>query len=243
MMIAIGNFFFKYRNNLFIFLYLLLFVPSPRIFAPEKFGDKYFLYPIILGLIVTFAGEIIRGITIGLAYIIRGGRDKKVYAEKLVTEGIFNHCRNPLYVGNILMLLGVGILSNSLFYVAIVMPVFLFIYQAIVLAEENFLRNKFGPQFDIYCKRVNRWLINFKGIFSTINEMNFNYRRWILKEYNTLLVWLLGITAILLFKYPELTPDSDARLSIFVGIVILLGTLYAYVRYLKKSGKMQDSIS
>lgn len=106
MMISIGNFFFKYRNNLFIFLYLLLFVPSPLLFSPDKFGEKYYLFPIILGLFITISGELIRGLTIGLAYIIRGGRDKKVYAEKLVTEGLFNHCRNPLYVGNILMLLG-----------------------------------------------------------------------------------------------------------------------------------------
>jgi len=242
-MITIGNFFFKYRNNLFIFLYLLLFVPSPPIFSAEKFGPNYFLIPIILGLIVTFSGELIRGITIGLAYIIRGGRDKKVYAEKLVTEGIFKHCRNPLYVGNILMLLGVGILSNSLIYVGIVMPAFLFIYQAIVLAEEKFLRNKFGVQFDQYCARVNRWLINFTGISSTMNEMSFNYRRWILKEYNTLLVWLIGITAIILFKYPELTPGSNIEVTLFVVIVIALGMIYGYVRYLKKSGKMSDAIS
>jgi protein-S-isoprenylcysteine O-methyltransferase Ste14 len=242
-MIAIGNFFFKYRNNLFIFLYLLLFVPSPPLFAPEQFGENYYLYPVILGLLVTFAGEIIRGITIGLAYIIRGGRDKKVYAEKLVTEGIFRHCRNPLYVGNILMLLGVGILANSLIYVAIVMPLFLFIYQAIVLAEENFLRNKFGAQFDAYCGRVNRWLINFGGLSETLSGMHFNYKRWLLKEYNTLLVWLIGISALLIFKYPQVVKNSDNRIILFITVVILLGVLYGYVRYLKKSGKMTDSIA
>ncbi|KAA0991808.1 methyltransferase family protein [Dyadobacter aurulentus] len=242
-MIAIGNFFFKYRNNLFIFLYLLLFVPSPMLFKPEHFGENYYLFPIIIGLIVTFAGEIIRGITIGLAYIIRGGKDKKVYAEKLVTEGIFNHCRNPLYVGNILMLLGVGILSNSLFYVGVVMPLFLFIYQAIVLAEENFLRNKFGAQFDAYCSRVNRWLINFNGISNAFNGMQFNYKRWVLKEYNTLLVWLLGIFAILIFRYPQVIPDEDARIPAFIVVIVILGATYGYIRYLKKSGKMTDSVA
>lgn len=242
-MIAIGNFFFKYRNNLFIILYLLLFVPSPPIFSREQFGPNYYLYPVILGLLITFAGEMIRGITIGLAYIIRGGRDKKVYAETLVTEGIFRHCRNPLYVGNILMLLGVGVLANSLIYVGIVMPVFLFIYQAIVLAEENFLRNKFGAQFDAYCSRVNRWLINFSGISKTFSGMRFNYKRWLLKEYNTLLVWLIGIAAILIFKYPEILPEADNRIPVFAGIVVFLGLLYAWVRYLKKSGKMTDSMA
>ena len=146
-MITIGNFFFKYRNWLFIILYLLLFIPSPPIFSSADFGEHYWLWPLIIGLVITISGQAIRGATIGLAYIIRGGRGGKVYAEELVTTGIFAHCRNPLYVGNILMLLGVGILANSLIYLLVVMPVFLFIYQSIVLAEENFLRQKFGQVF------------------------------------------------------------------------------------------------
>src|SRR5687768_15073147 len=157
-MISIGNFFFKYRNWLFIVLYLLLFVPSPPLFGETYLGNRYYLVPLILGLLITISGQLIRGATIGLAYIIRGGKEGKVYAEELVTTGIFSHCRNPLYVGNILMLTGIGILSNSLLYVTVIMPLFLVIYQAIVLAEENFLRNKFGTSFDQYCSRVNRWI-------------------------------------------------------------------------------------
>ncbi len=238
-MVTIGNFFFKYRNLLFIFLYLALFIPSPDIFTPELFGENYYWWPILLGLTVTIAGQAIRGATIGLAYIIRGGKDKKVYAEELVTQGIFNHCRNPLYVGNILMLLGVGILSNSLIYVGILIPLFLFIYQAIVLAEENFLRNKFGAQFDAYCRRVNRWIPNLKGISKTFEGMHFNANRWILKEYNTQFVWLVGITLILLFNYPQLTHFSDeTRNSLLYVILPVLLIVYLFVKYLKKTGKM-----
>ncbi|MCF0075294.1 isoprenylcysteine carboxylmethyltransferase family protein [Dyadobacter sp. CY261] len=242
-MITIGNFFFKYRNILFVFLYLLLFLPSPLLFAPDTFGENYYLLPIILGLIITVSGELIRGLTIGLAYIIRSGSNKKVYAETLVTEGLFNHCRNPLYVGNILMLLGAGIISNSMLYVTIVIPLFLFIYQAIVFAEENFLRNKFGSQFDAYCSRVNRWLINLTGVSPTFDKMRFNYKRWILKEYNTIMVWMTGINALIIYKYPELIPSAVHRNWLFSGIFILLGIIYGYVRYLKKSGRMTDRLS
>src|SRR3546814_4215332 len=105
-------------------------------------------------------------------YIVRGGKDKKVYANTLVINGLFAHCRNPLYVGNILMLVGVGILVNSLIYLLIFIPLFLFIYQAIVLAEERFLRNKFGSDFDAYTKRVHRWLITPIGLGTTISGMH-----------------------------------------------------------------------
>jgi|SRR5690554_411877 len=237
-MITIGNFFFKYRNIVFIFLYLALFIPSPQLFKAASFGEGYYWWPIILGLAITISGQLIRGATIGLAYIVRGGKDKKVYAETLVTEGIFNHCRNPLYVGNVLMLVGVGILSNSLIYVVGFIPLFLFIYQAIILAEENFLRNKFGAAFDEYCSRVSRWGINLRGLGKTFNKMSFNARRWVLKEYNTQFVWLLGIVLLLLLNYPQLTDRDVLERNLWLGSLILLLTLvYFYVRYMKKSGK------
>jgi len=240
-MITIGNFFFKYRNWLFIILYLLLFVPSPPLFSEKVFGPDYYLWPVIIGLLITITGQAIRGVTIGLAYIIRGGKEGKVYAEELVTTGIFNHCRNPLYVGNILMLLGVGVLSNSLLYVGIIMPLFLIIYQAIVLAEENFLRNKFGASFDQYCSRVNRWIPSLKGISSTINSMHFKWKRWILKEYNTQYVWLTGIVLILLLKYPQLTNYDESKRNLLLWILIpFLLLMYGLVRYLKKSGKWKE---
>lgn len=240
-MVSIGNFFFKYRNILFIFLYLLLFIPSPQLFSGQYFGPHYYYWPIAIGLFITITGQIIRGATIGLAYIIRGGKGGKVYAEELVTTGIFNHCRNPLYVGNILMLFGVGVLSNSLIYVAVVMPLFFFIYQAIVLAEENFLRGKFGQAFDTYCSQVNRWVPSLKGIGKTFSSMQFKWKRWLLKEYNTQYVWLSGITLILLFIYPQLTNnDTSLRNTLLAIILPLLGLWYLFVRYLKKSGKLKE---
>lgn len=234
-MIQIGNFFFKYRNLLFILLYGLLFLPSPELFTENIFHADYRTWPLVIGLFVTILGQAIRGATIGLAYIVRGGKDKKVYAEHLVSTGIFSHCRNPLYVGNILMLLGVGILANSLVYVAIIMPFFLFIYQAIVLAEEHFLRGKFGTDFDAYCAKVNRWVPSLKGISATFSSMEFNWKRWVLKEYTTQFIWLAGIALLIIRLYQIEDVVTNSAYA-----VILLAIGYALVRYLKKSGKMKE---
>ncbi|MEJ7739154.1 MAG: isoprenylcysteine carboxylmethyltransferase family protein [Chitinophagaceae bacterium] len=240
-MIAIGNFFFRYRNMLFFFLYAALFIPAPDVFKEDQLGPRYYYWPIILGLAITVMGQLIRGATIGLAYIIRGGREGKVYAEELVTQGIFNHCRNPLYLGNILMLLGVGILSNSLLYLTVFIPLFLLIYHAIVLAEENFLRSKFGSSFELYCRKVNRWIPDFNGLGKTFESMEFRWKRWILKEYNTQYVWLSGIVLILLLSYPQLTDyDANLRNSLLAILLSMLLLTYILVRYLKKSGKWQE---
>jgi protein-S-isoprenylcysteine O-methyltransferase Ste14 len=238
-MVSIGNFFFKYRNIIFILFYAVLFVPSPPLFSGKILGSGFYVWPIILGLVITCLGQAIRGATIGLAYIVRGGKEGKPYADGLVTEGIFSHCRNPLYVGNILMLLGVGILANSLIYVAVMMPVFLFIYQAIVLAEENFLRSKFGPGYDAYCKNVNRWIPKISGLKKTFSGMHFNWKRWVLREHTTQFIWLCGIALLLLLNYPQLDDRDDRMeaLAISLGGLVLL---YILVRYLKKTGRFTD---
>ena len=239
-MITIGNFFFKYRNQLFIFLYALLLIPSPELFTVEKFGQDYWFFSFYIGLFITTAGIVIRGLTIGLTFIERGGKDLKIHADALITRGLFTHCRNPLYVGNNLMLLGLGILSNSLIYVLVVVPVFLFIYQAIVLAEENFLKQKFGIAYEEYCANVNRWLPSMKGIGETFSTMKFNWVRWLFTEYNTQIFWLTGVFLTIIFKYPQVVGEGTEIRNKWTLIVLpVMVIYYLFLRWLRKSGKVQ----
>lgn len=218
---------------LFPVFYLALFIPAQTIISD-------YLTPILLGLIIALIGQMIRIVTIGLVYIIRGGRDRKIYAEELVNEGIFSHCRNPLYLGNIFELLGLGIMSNSLIFMIIVFPLFLFFYQAIVLAEENFLFNKFGQQFSDYSKKVNRWIPSLKGILKTIKSMNFNWKRVLIKEYNSTFIWTLAATLLILKNYYlHFSVDRfKSNLSYFLIFILFLIISYVAIRYLKKSGKV-----
>jgi hypothetical protein len=121
-----------------LYFYLLLFIPSPPLFSEQYFGTQYWLYPLIIGLFVTISGQVIRGATIGLAYIIRGGKDKKVYAEETRYNRYFQPLQKSFICRQYLMLLGVGILSNSLIYVGVIMPLFLFIYQSYCFGRRKF---------------------------------------------------------------------------------------------------------
>ena len=237
-MIKIGNFFFKYRNQLFIFLYALLLIPSTPLFSENKFGADYWICSLIIGLIITTLGIGIRGLTIGLTFVERGGKNLKIHADALITRGLFTHCRNPLYVGNNLMLLGLGILSNSMIYVFIVVPIFLFLYQAIVLAEENFLTKQFGDQYREYCSKVNRWLPNLSGIGKTMKSMKFNWPVWFFTEYNTTVFWLAGVSLTIIFKYPQLVGEGDELLKSLV-VLLVLTLYYVLLRWIRKSGKVK----
>src|SRR5262245_11970459 len=191
MIIPVGNFLFRYRNGLFPLVYALL------LFKSQPLMGNYRLAAVI-GFLVASVGQSIRAVTIGLEYIIRGGRKRQVYAEKLVQGGIFAHCRNPLYLGNFIIILGISIASNSLLVVSVAVPFFIFAYWAIIAAEENYLRNKFGQEFDDYCARVNRLVPNFAGIGQTLSGMVFNWRRLITAEYGSTYLWMGGMILILL---------------------------------------------
>lgn len=229
-MVKLGNFLFHYRNFLFPIFYLLLFVPSPDLFGNIDF-------PIVAGFLVALSGQLIRVATIGLVYIIRGGKHRQIYAEGLVTEGIFSHCRNPLYVGNILVLSGLGIMSNSLFFMIFMIPLFLFFYQAIVRAEENFLKIKFGNVYDVYLAKTNRWIPDFTGVSETMSSMNFNWKRVLLKEYNSTYIWMTGAVLLIIKDVYEVKGLIVVQHSMLVFVVSLLLLLagYLFVRYMKKS--------
>jgi len=233
MMVKLGNIIFHNRNGIFPLFYLVLFIPSPEIFANP-------VTAMLIGFSVTLLGQLVRVVTIGLVYIIRGGKDRRVYAEDLVTTGIFSHCRNPLYVGNILILVGLGIASNSIIFNCLATPLFLFFWQAIVLAEENYLLNKFGQQYDDYCSRVNRWLPNLKGIGNSISSMDFKWKRVIIREYTATYIWMTGAVLIMMkhFYFHPTQFDFRKNRVIFITTLAALLIVYLFTRYLKKSKKL-----
>ena len=120
-MVALGRFLFRYRNIIFPFLCLLVLLPGPRLFENP-------LMAACVGAAFAILGQLVRAGTIGLRYIVRGGRGGRVYADDLVTEGIYSHCRNPMYVGNILIVIGVALASNSLTTLLVALPLVVLAY-------------------------------------------------------------------------------------------------------------------
>jgi len=234
-MVKIGNFLFRYRNGLFPLAYVLLFFKSPPLLSDYRLA-------LILGVIVASLGQLIRAVTIGLEYIVRGGRNRQVYAEELVQGGIFAHCRNPLYVGNYLILVGVGLASNSALFVGIGLPFFFFAYWAIIAAEENYLRNKFGEAFTAYCAKVNRIIPRLSGIGGTVAGMHFNWGRLITAEYGSTFIWVAAVILVTLKNlwFGEFKAHDHEVLVLWAcfGAVTIC---YGVARFLKKSGIVKET--
>ncbi|HEY3488423.1 MAG TPA: isoprenylcysteine carboxylmethyltransferase family protein [Gammaproteobacteria bacterium] len=76
----------------------------------------------------------------------------------LVTDGLYNITRNPMYLGMILVLGGAALLFGSL-SAWIPVPLFYWIINTnFIRGEERFLEEIFGEQYMQYKRKVRRWL-------------------------------------------------------------------------------------
>ena len=114
---------------------------------------------IATGLVLAIIGESIRfwGVAIAGSETRTTG---PVGATNLITDGPFAYVRNPLYAGNMLMYVGVGVMANALmpYLVIFAFCFFLFQYLMIVTKEEEYLRTVFGEEYDRYVQDVPRFI-------------------------------------------------------------------------------------
>lgn len=216
-----GSLIFRVRNYIFPILYLTLFIPSAPIGMPY--------IQTAAGIIFLGFGIWIRSVTIGLEYIVRGGRNRRIHASHLVTGGIYATCRNPMYLGNLCILAGFGFLSDSLLFMAIFFPAFIVIYLFIIKAEEFFLLSAFGNAYDAYKDRTPILIPKPAPFFRIIRNEKPDVRRILLKEYNS---WFLYLSGLLILLYLETETPKRWLFLLQTGLTILWLT----VKLLKRKG-------
>jgi protein-S-isoprenylcysteine O-methyltransferase Ste14 len=79
-------------------------------------------------------------------------------AARLVTHAPFRFSRNPTYVGLGLVYLGVTVLVDSGWPLLLLPLVMAVLYLTVVRREERYLAAAFGEAYDVYGRRVRRWL-------------------------------------------------------------------------------------
>ena len=76
----------------------------------------------------------------------------------LVTGGAYRLSRNPMYVGQALVVLGWAVFLNSAWGLLGPVAVVLYLNRFQIGPEERILKKTFGEEFDAYAQRVRRWL-------------------------------------------------------------------------------------
>jgi protein-S-isoprenylcysteine O-methyltransferase Ste14 len=76
----------------------------------------------------------------------------------LVTNGVYNYSRNPMYAGMALLLLAWLLWLSNPINIVIFITYIVFITQFQIKPEEDALLKLFGDQFNVYCQKVRRWI-------------------------------------------------------------------------------------
>lgn len=79
-------------------------------------------------------------------------------SDHLVTRGPFSFTRNPIYLGNTMLLVGIGLVTG-IFWFLLLAPIAAFTTQKLAIErEEKHLEARFGKKWRDYAKKVRRWI-------------------------------------------------------------------------------------
>ena len=154
-----GNWLFRWRS------YLPLLMTIPVAVASQQYDWPLHSHTLqerweIVCLVVSFSGFLVRILTVGFVPKGTSGRNAKEgqIADRLNTTGMYSIVRHPLYVGN--FLIGLGIFMFYLFWwlVAIYVLAFWLYYERICFVEEDFLRRKFGDEFEEWSRNTSAFI-------------------------------------------------------------------------------------
>jgi protein-S-isoprenylcysteine O-methyltransferase Ste14 len=190
----------------------------------------------ILCLMVSLSGLVIRIITVGRAPIGTSGRNtREQVANTLNSTGIYSVVRHPLYLGNYLIMIGFAMWPHIWWLVALTSCFYALYYERIMLAEEAFLRERFGETFEKWSAQTPAFIPKFSGWKHS--AVPFCWRTVAQREYNA---FILIISIFFLF---DLIGDSIAEKNwhmswAWFGVFIGGFVIFAVLRTLKKRTRL-----
>jgi protein-S-isoprenylcysteine O-methyltransferase Ste14 len=226
-----GEYFFRWRSYLPLFMAFLFILALARI--REPFADhRLNLAWDFFCLAVSLLGEGIRFFTVGFVPRGTSGRNTLAQvADVLNTTGMYAVVRNPLYLGNFIIWLGLSLFMKSVWFTIIIILVFTIFYERIIFAEETFLRERFGEEFLQWAHETPAMIPRFRNWRPP--ALPFSWKSAIKREYGSFFAIIVTFTVLEvlagLFAYGKLSLDP-----IWIKLLVGSGVIYLAVRYLKK---------
>lgn len=190
---------------------LLAWAAIPILLLSSNMNDRTFRW----GVIIMILGELIRFWALGFV-------EKK--GEKLAMSGPYAFVRNPLYVGNFFLGLGVVFLVWNWVITVLFLLGFLGIYAGTIRGEEKYLRELHGKTFDDYCAHVPVFFPRLTP-YKAPQQGSFLWSR-IIKHHEYITVMGIMLVAMLIHLYDEIIlakePVGDQLPLIIITLVVIL---------------------
>ncbi len=126
-------------------------------------GDSFFLHlsTFLSAYVPLFIRLAVLVILCAIAlYLFKSGHvalEGEQRPERVITAGAFRVVRHPLYLGGMLIYLGMAIATLSLLSLAVFVVIFVF-YNYIASYEEKVMEEKFGEEYRKYKEKTGRWI-------------------------------------------------------------------------------------
>ena len=253
---ATGAKLFKYRGQIPVLIFTLslpiLFFTNDKLYSHIHFqwgwGGPIYTICTIVSLLLVFAGLALRAYTVCTTPKGTSGRNTaKQVADHLNTKGIYSVVRHPLYLANYLIWAGLLVYTMNIFAFIIVSLVYWIYYERIMMAEEAFLRSKYGDEFEQWAAKVPafipKWSLYEGGM------LDFSWKTLIRREYATFMSVLVSYTVLdyALFERivmqnlerPEL--DDPAYAWFFLNITIVYAVIALIIKLIKHKTTWLDA--
>jgi Putative protein-S-isoprenylcysteine methyltransferase len=191
-----GDWLFRWRSYLPLFL-IAVMIPGFLCFRYPGNSHFYDTCWELCCLGISFVGLFIRCLTVG--FVPRGTSGRNTtgqVAESLNTTGMYSLLRNPLYLGNFLMIHGVVMmLAINAFWLPIIYALaFWLYYERIIMCEEAFLGKKFGQVYYDYTASTSAFVPHFSRWKKP--ELPFSLRSVLRREYSSFFALICAMFAV-----------------------------------------------
>jgi len=118
---------------------------------PRSSWNLLGVVPLVIGIILNLVAD---GVFKKLGTTVKPFEESTA----LITTGVFRISRHPMYVGMVLILIGIAVLMGSLTPYAVI-PVFAVLMEVVFIrVEERMLEEKFSEAWLVYKEKVRRWI-------------------------------------------------------------------------------------
>jgi len=236
-LVSTGYWLFRWRSY-FPIIIILIFIPAMAEYeyvgGSREMTTTWGLFSLVVGLV----GLFFRILVVGYTPKNTSGRNtREQVADVLNISGWYSVVRHPLYLGNYIMGLGISLFPFSWWMPVIYTLAFALYYERIMVAEEDFLRGKFGDNFE-------KWSAATPGFFPDFSKwdspsLEFSFKNILRREYSSLFALVFCFTVLdLIGNY--LVVQRLYTVPMWYNLFWVTLAVYIIFRTLKRHTKVLD---
>ena len=229
---------FRYRGQIPFFLLLFIIPLVIRCNIPFAIHPWQRKFLMAFSLLFILSGTAFRFYITGYRLPHSSGRNRKnQVAESLNQLGAYAMCQHPLYFANVLLWIGISLLSNHTLIVLGSIPLSLYIHFRLIRTEQTYLSQKFGDTYTVWSNKTPVFWPSLKTYKP--NENAFNAKRVFATEYPTWVSVVVLSWGMIRLSYVnhETSLTWYGTDTLFLGAAFLVGLggrFYKYIILKKK---------